>query len=86
MFGHVESGALNEQPHFMAFERYESVWKDVPVSVESSPVRFKMVSVNSTIYLFGTKAEAWAIRGAVYKFDIHLKKLTVSVMDRMAPP
>lgn len=86
MCGDVDSGAFSGRPCFVALEDYESVWYDVPVSAESNPLFFKMVSVNSTIYLFGAaKAGSWAIRGAVYKFDVHLKRLIVSKRTTAGP-
>ncbi len=77
--GDVDASSFAGRPYFVALEDYQSVWYDVPVTADSNPLFFRMVSVNASIFLFGAaKAGSWAIRGAVFKFDVHQKRLTVS--------
>jgi len=73
MLGQVSFEGPSSHPHFMAFEHYESLWKEVNVLDQSNPIWFRIIPVNPKIYLIGAKVEMLSVRGAVFKFDIQKK-------------
>jgi len=82
MLGQVSFEGPSSHPHFMAFEHYESLWKEVNVLDQSNPICFRMISANSNIYLIGAKVEMFVVRGAVFKFDIQQKILIVGLKNQ----